>query len=209
MKKVYLAGLAAMLVLGSCGGSETSGDINADLTSSEGLKDVSLSFGEGGATTAQEYFSGLVAVVVGVDVKFNEVDELDEMDASEEKINATIDSTLARIAAGRAAINLYKDKSWSKRAEFHVLTEEWFSVVERITKDYLAPLAEPMSRADETWTEEESTLYDEYAVAWDDYLEVDTRWVEFQETYATANGFEIGEGIDQDAIMQEELSGVE
>lgn len=208
MKKVYLAGLAAMLVLGSCGGSETSGDINADLTSSEGLKDVSLSFGDGGATTAQEYFSGLVAVVVGVDVKFNEVDELDEMDASEEQINATIDSTLARIAAGRAAINLYKDKSWAKRAEFHVLTEEWFSVIERITKDYLTPLAEPMSRADETWTEEETALYDEYAVAWDDYLEVDTRWVEFQETYARANGFEIGEGIDQDAIMQEELSGV-
>lgn len=206
MKKVYLAGLAAMLVLGSCGGSETAGDINADLTSSEGLQEASLSFGEGGANSGLEYFNGLLSAVIAVDIKFNEIEKLDEMDASLEQINATIDSTFSKINQGRAAINLYKNESWPKRAEFHTLTEEWFNVIERITKDYLVDLAEPMSRPDETWSDSEFEFYDEYVIAYDDYLEVDQRWVDFQEVYAAANNFEIGGTIDEEALMEEELS---
>jgi len=206
MKKVYLAGLAAMLVLGSCGGSETSGDINADLNTNAGVQEAAISFGDGGATTGLEYFNGLLSAVVAVDVKFNQIEKLDESDASLDQINAMIDSTLAKIDQGRAAINLYKDKSWPKRGEFHKLTEEWFNVIERITKDHLVVLAEPMSRPDDTWTDAEFDLYDEYAVAYDDYLEVDQRWVDFQEVYAAANNFEIGGTIDEEALMEEEMS---
>lgn len=205
MKKIYLAGLAAMLVLGSCGGSETSGDINADLNTNAGVQEAAISFGEGGATNGLEYFNGLLSAVVAVDVKFNEIEKLDDMDASVGKINATIDSTFAKIAQGRAAIDLYNDKSWPKRGEFHKLTEEWFNVIERITKDYLVALAEPMSRPDDTWTDAELELYDAYALAFDDYYEVDQRWVDFQEIYAAANNFEIGGTIDEEALIEEEL----
>lgn len=208
MKKIILAGIAATLMLGSCGDS-TSGDINADLTSADGIKDAAISFGEGGASTGMEYFNGLLSVVVDVDVKFNEIEKLDEMDAKLERINATIDSTLAKINQGRAAINLYKNESWPKRAEFHTLTEEWFTVIENLTKNYLTKLAEPMSRPDDTWSDEEYALYEEYAEALEAYYEVDDRWVEFQEVYASANNFEIGGAIDEEALLEEGLKASE
>ena len=97
MKKIYLAGLVALLGLASCGDSSNSDALTSQLTDAEGIKDAALSFGEGGATNGNEYFNGLVAAVVAVDVKFGEIERLDEMDVSEDKIKAGIDSTLKKI----------------------------------------------------------------------------------------------------------------
>jgi hypothetical protein len=205
MKKIYLAGLVALLGLASCGDSSNSDALNSQLTDSEGIKEAALSFGEGGATDGNEYFNGLVAAVVAVDVKFGEIDRLDEMDASEDKIKAGIDSTLKKIEEGRAAIELYKDKSWPKRAEFHTLTVEWFATIENIVKTNLTPLTAAMAKPAEEMTDAESDLYDAYIVALDTYLEVDNRWVEFQYEYAAANNFTIEGTIDEEALINEEL----
>lgn len=206
MKKIYLAGLVALLGLASCGDSSNSDALTGQLTDSEGIQEAALSFGEGGATDGNEYFNGLVAAVVAVDVKFGEIDRLDEMDSSEDKIKAGIDSTLKKIEEGRAAIELYKDKTWPKRAEFHTLTLEWFAAVENIVKTNVTPLVAAMAKPAEEMTDAESTQYDAYIAALETYYEVDGRWVAFQYDYAAANGFTIEGTIDEEAIMDEELA---
>src|SRR5690606_11814740 len=101
MKKVYLAGVAAMLVLGSCSGSEDSAEevVNSDalnerLTDANDILEASKSFGQGGATNGEEYFSGILSGVVEVDVKLREITKLDQIDASEKQINTVLDSAL-------------------------------------------------------------------------------------------------------------------
>jgi hypothetical protein len=206
MKKIYLAGLIALLGVASCGDESKSDALTSQLTDAEGIKDAVVSFSEGGATNGNEYFNGLVAAVVAVDVKFGEIKRLDDMDASEDRIKAGVDSTLKKIEEGRAAIELYKDKSWPKRAEFHTLTLEWFATIENIVKTNLTPLTAAMAKPAEEITDAESDLYDAYIEAFDAYLEVDSRWVAFQYDYAAANGFTIEGTIDEEAIMDEELA---
>ncbi len=64
-----------------------------------------------------------------------------------------------------------------------------------------------MSRADDTWTDEEYALYDAYADAYEnDYIDVDSRWVDFQYVYADANDFEISGTIDEESMVEEELA---
>lgn len=197
-----------MLLLGSCGESSSvdSDALNEMLTDSQDIQEAALSFGEGGATNGEEYFSGILAEVVEVDVKLREITQLDEMDATEEEINHVLDTTLSKIEAGRAAINLYTSESWPKRAEFHALTVEWFAAVEGLVNEFLYDLAEPMSRPDDTWSDEELAFYDEYLVGYEAYLEIDSRWVDFQYDYAAANGFTISGTIDEEAMVEEELS---
>jgi hypothetical protein len=101
------------------------------------------------------------------------------MDASEDKIKAGIDSTLKKIEEGRAAIELYKDKSWPKRAEFHTLTLEWFSTIENIVKSNVTPLVAAMAKPAEEMTDAESDLYDAYIESLETYYEVDGRWGSF------------------------------
>ena len=222
MKRVYLAGVAAtVLLLGSCGdrSSELSdalndidmSDILTEDAGTDDIHDAAAGFAEGLSGTGQEYFSGLLAEVIEVDVKFKEVERMDEMDAETDKINETLDATLEKIEEGRKAIALYEDKTWPKRAEFHTLTEEWFAAVEDLVNDHLYDLADPMSRPEDTWTDEEWTAYENYEEALMAYYEVDTRWVEFQYGYADANGFEIGGTIDEDAMVDDAIDadGVE
>ncbi|MFT5819704.1 MAG: hypothetical protein ACI8ZM_000929 [Crocinitomix sp.] len=222
MKRVYLAGVAAtVLLLGSCVDRSSDledalndidmSEILTDNADTEDIHTAAAGFAEGLSTTGQGYFSGLLAEVIEVDVKFKEVERMDDMDAEVEQINETLDATLDKIDEGRAAIALYEDKTWPKRAEFHTLTEEWFDTVEELVNDYLYDLADQMSRADEDWTDEEWTYYNDYLEALDLYYEVDQRWVEFQYTYAEANDFEIGGTIDEDAMVDDAISadGVE
>jgi hypothetical protein len=222
MKRVYLAGMAAtVFLLGSCVDRSSDpedvfnnidmSEILTDDADTDDIHDAAAGFAEGLSTTGQGYFSGLLAEVIEVDVKFKEVERMNDMDATEEKIDETLDATLEKIEEGRAAIALYEGKSWPKRAEFHTLTEEWFDAVEGLVNDYLYDLSEQMSRPDEDWTDEEWVAYDDYLEALEAYYEVDTRWVEFQYDYADANGFEIGGTIDEDAMVDDAIDadGVE
>lgn len=205
MKKIYLAGLVALLGLGSCGILSNSQESTEQSTESENISEAALSFGSGSATNGNEYFNGLVAAVVAVDVKFGELDRLDEMDASEKKIYSCIVSTLKKIDEGRAAIELYRDKSWPLRAEFHILTLEWFSTIENIVKRNIIPLTPVMSKPSKKMNKAESRQYDAYLAALEVYYEVDGRWVAFQYDFAAANDFTIEGTIDEDALINEEL----
>ncbi|NOQ72372.1 MAG: hypothetical protein GQ574_10250 [Crocinitomix sp.] len=222
MKRVYLVGVAAtVFLLGSCVDrssdlADALGDIDmseilTDDAGTDEIHDAAAGFAEGLSSTGQGYFSGLLAEVIEVDVKFKEVERMDDMDAEAEKIEETLDATLEKIDEARTAIDLYEDKTWPKRAEFHTLSVEWFDAVEDLVNDYLFDLTDQMSRPEEDWSDDEWTAYEDYLVALDSYYEVDQRWVEFQYVYAEANDFEIGGTIDEEAMVDEAISedGVE
>ncbi len=191
--------------MGSSGESLTNA-LDEALTESDDIEAAVASFSEGGARDGEEYFSGILAEVVEVDVKFREVEALDEIDASQEDIVRVLDTTIVMIADARKALDLYTGENWSKRAEFHELSLEWFASVETLINDYVYDLSEAMAKPDEEWTDEEIDLYNEYLVAYDDYLDVDSRWVDFQYVYAEANGFTISGTIDEEAMVEEQMS---
>lgn len=226
MKKIYLAGISAILIFASCNNQEADqealvGDgnsnnelvedpLNKQLTTTSNISEAFERFSEGGATNAAEYFTGIQSGVVEVDIKLREIVKLDEVDANKTQFYVVLDTILAKINRGRKAINLYTDKTWPLRAEFHAVTEEWYTAVEGLVTDFYRDLAEPMSRPDDTWSQEELDFYEEYIVAYDAYIDLDIRWVEFQYTYAKANGFEIQGSIDSDSMVEEGMvEGIE
>lgn len=205
MKKFLVAIPMAALFLASCGSNDTA--LEDALESIEDFNDATNSFADGNAKTGEEYFQGLLASVIAADVKYREMEELDKMDASEKEITGALDSCIVIMNDARKALNKYKSKDWPKRAEFHDLTLEWFDGLEGLIKNYMRPLAKAMSKPDEDWTDEEYDLYAEYEEAYDDFLEIDERWVAFQHEYAAANGFVLGTNtIDVDALVEEDMA---
>lgn len=209
MKKAYLFGLMLSILLFSCNSTQdkeaNTEALNEQLTSSTNIKEASKSFAQGGATNSEEYFSGLLSSVVEIDVKLREIVRLDETDAAVNKINAVLDTTLSKIEQGRKAIKLYQNEDWPKRAEFHEITEEWYTAVEGLINDHYRQLAEPMSRDMNTWTAEEMQAYEAYLDAFDLYLDIDNRWIDFQDVYAEANEFILEGTINEEAMLEEEL----
>lgn len=204
MKKVLVFLTLSAIVLSSC--ESTDNSLNKELDNNASIHNAANSFAEGNAKDAQEYFSGLLAEVIAVDIKYREMEELDIMNASEEEINASIDSCLILVNMGRKALKKYEDKTWAKRKDFHNITLEWFDGIEKMVKQYAKPLAGAMSLPDEEWTDENYELYDEWQDAYDEFLDLDARWVDYQHEFAKANGFSLAtETIDVDALVDEEL----
>jgi len=210
MKKILFMLPLALGLVSSCGNSEET-EVNNDalnevMESQDDFVEATISFEEGGATTGEEYFFGVQAEVVEIDVKLREIDDLDEMDASEEEFTTQLDTMLAMIDHCKKAMDLYAGKDWPQRQELHDLTIEWVDAVAMLINDHLRALAKPMSTPDDKWTKKENALYDKYLDAYDVYSEVDGRWVDFQYVYADANGFELSdEGIDMDALIEEDM----
>lgn len=216
MKKFLMVVPVAALFLASCGngGSNDVEDLGYDedaldqrLEDKEDFDNAANTFAHGGAKDGKEYFFGVLAEVIEVDVQIQKIRTLDEIDAPEADFNATLDSCLQFCANGRKSLELYKDRTWPKRKELHDLTLEWYDHIEGLVKDHLRALAEPMSRPDETWTEDELNAYGEYLDAREEYLEVDERWVNFQYEYVEANGFQLSdETIDVNALIEQDMA---
>ncbi|MBK6527137.1 MAG: hypothetical protein IPG07_17260 [Crocinitomicaceae bacterium] len=210
MKKLFLIlplGLGFVSSCGNSGETEVNNDaLNEVMESQDDFVEATISFEEGGATTGEEYFFGVQAEVVEIDVKLREIDDLDEMDATEEEFTTQLDTMLAMIEHCKKAMDLYAGKDWPKRQELHDLTIEWVDAVAMLVNDHLRGLAKPMSTPDDKWTKKENALYDKYLDAYEVYSEIDGRWVDFQYVYADANGFELSdEGIDMDALIEEDM----
>lgn len=104
MKKLFFVLPIASVMLVSCGESTANDALDGALTESGDIDAAVVSFADGGATDGEQYFSGVLAEVVEVDVKLREVKELDEMDATEEEIKITVNESLQLVTNGRMAI---------------------------------------------------------------------------------------------------------
>ena len=158
-----------------------------------------LEFARGEAVDGEKYFEGILAAVVLVDADLRNSIVLDDTGAGLDEIMANIKSCLVNIETARASLALYTTKTWPLRSEFHDLTLKWLKSVEGLMTDYLTELAEPMSRPDSTWSQAELDFYETYIVAYDEYLKVDSDWVDYQYVFAAENGFEISGTIDVDS----------
>lgn len=206
-KKLFIyPAVAAMLVACGSGTTVNNDALNTVMETNDDFQEATVSFEDGGATNGEEYFFGVQAEVVEIDVKFREVDVLDEEDAAPEEFYAIYDTMIVMIADCKKAMDLYNGKGWPKQKELQELTIEWVNGVQDLVDNYLRDLAVPMSIPDEEWSDKDMKLYEKYAEAYDKYLEVDGRWVDFQYEYAAANNFELSdETIDADALVEEDL----
>jgi hypothetical protein len=210
MKKLLFMlplGLGLVSSCGNSGDTEVNNDaLNEVMESQDDFVEATISFEEGGATTGEEYFFGVQAEVVEIDVKLREIDDLDEMDATEEEFTTQLDTMLVMIEHCKKAMDLYAGKDWPKRQELHDLTIEWVDAVAMLINDHLRGMTKVMSVSSDDLSKKELALYDKYNKAYEIYDEVDGRWIDMQYEYADANGFELSdEGIDMDALIEEDM----
>lgn len=207
MKKSFLLLPLGLAFMASCGNQPDNDALNQIMESQDDFQEATVSFEDGGATNGEEYFFGVQAEVVEIDLKLREVENLDEMDATVEEFNTHYDTMLVMVEDCKKAMDKYKGKGWPKQDELQALTIEWVDAVKGLVNDYLKKLAAPMSVPDDQWKDADFDLYDEYLLAYETYLEVDSRWVDFQYEFASANGFQLSdETIDMDALIEEDMA---
>jgi hypothetical protein len=206
MKKSFLLLPLGFAFLASCGNSTNNDALNQIMDDKDDFDAATVSFEDGGATNGEEYFFGVQAEVVEIDVKLREVENLDEQDATTEEFGTHFDTMLVMIDDCKKAMKQYEGKGWPKQDELQALTVEWVDAVKGLINDHLKPLAAPMSIPDDQWEDADFEKYDAYLVAYETYLEVDSRWVDFQYEFASANGFQLSdETIDMDALIEEDM----
>lgn len=164
---------------------------------------ASESFRQGRASDGQEFYAGLLAEIILVDVAYRTMEELDADDAPAEEIHAMIDKCLEYIHASKMAIASYDENRWPKQKTFNLLSFAWLEGIAGMLENYAKPLAEAMAKPDDDWTDEEYAIYESWQAAYDVFLEVDNNWVMFQHEYAEANGFTLNEEtINVDALIE-------
>jgi len=165
--------------------------------------EATASFRQGKASTGEEYFSGLLAEIILVDVAYRTIEELDQVDAPAEEIRKAIDLCLEYIHASKFAISVYDENRWPKQKTFNIISFAWLEGIGAMLENYAKPLAEAMSKPDDQWTDEQYSIYESWQSAYDVFLEVDANWVAFQHEYAKANDFTLSdETIDVDALIE-------
>lgn len=172
------------------------------LETQDDFEAASTSFHEGKAQTGEEFFAGLLAEIIIADVKYREMEEADNQDASEADITLLIDECLKAIEHLRQSLALYVPERWPRQQEFSDLSLEWVMGIEGMLNDFARPLAAAMAKPDEEWSDDEYALYEKWQAAYDVFLEVDARWVAFQHTFAEENDFTLSEEtIDVGAMV--------
>lgn len=186
MKTYFWVTILALSVLTvSCGGAEE--EVTDDNTDENVV-----------VFSAEDYYYEVLDGVLQVDEKLRYVQSLDEKDAGFDTIKAELDSMLIYVEEGRKTLDGYQSDHWPERDSLDALTEEWFGGVQFLVNEYFYKLAEPMSRPDDTWTEQDKFIYAAYEEAIYEFYDTDEKWVSFQEVYAAANGFEL---IDDDDVL--------
>jgi len=146
-------------------------------------------FRKGEANSGESYFTGVLGNVILIDYYFRKFTILDYEDAPEKEFKENITICLSNCKELKKALPKYDKKEWPLREEFETITNNWVDSIEYLVKTYITPLAEPFSRPDDTWTEEELELHDTYLTAYDNYIIIDENWVDFQYEFAKNNNF--------------------
>jgi hypothetical protein len=172
--------------------------VNAELQQYE---NDAAAFATGKANSGLAYFQGVLAGVILADVDMRKFETLDDQNGSVEDLVKAANSCLMHIAALRESLKFYSNAKWPLTAKFNELTIEWLDCLEQLVSDYYFKLAVPFSKEDSEMTDAEWDLYEEYVVALETYYAIDSKWVDYQYTFAEANGFVIGGLIEEDKLM--------
>ncbi|UKN00966.1 hypothetical protein K6119_14620 [Paracrocinitomix mangrovi] len=181
------------VLLTSCGASSEDDNSGEEKDSVK----VELSFEEGGAKTAEEFFKGINAQVEATDFWLNNVQEYDLQDVSEDSIISALDTLIINIDSGRNTLAKYENAEWEKQSEFYEITMNWYNTLSEITNDYYYKMAEPMSRPDNSWNAEEQAFYDEYVSAYNNFFEIDKQWLIMKDDFAAANIFKVSSEVPE------------
>ncbi|MDG1913848.1 MAG: hypothetical protein P8I55_04560 [Crocinitomix sp.] len=147
--------------------------LDQKLITEEDLVAAAASFGQGNATNAVRYYKGILAGLVHIDQLLASYVIMDEADAPVCAFIENIVQTLSIIKQTKESLKLYKSEDWILHNEMEGKTLDWLNSVEGLMDDYMVKLAEPLSRADETWSEDEYKFYDKYLEAYDKFLAID------------------------------------
>lgn len=157
----------------------------------------------GEVTNAQMYFEGVLGYVIQIDAYYMRFATLDEEDAKLVEFTKNVNQVRSLIFDVRKAMALYKGVNYSKKKEFDSKTNKWLKSIESLVEKYMVKLIEPMSRPDATWTAKELKFHDKkYLPALNKYFDIDQDWVDFQQVFAIANGFEISGEVNPDSILK-------
>lgn len=163
-------------------------------------------FANGEVYSGRGFFNGLLSENLDCDVKFHEVEALADEGATVEELHAAIDVCLDVCNNAMAAYKMNKKADWPLAQEYLDLSKDWTETVMWICEDYLYDMAEVWNTDWDAMTDEQLDLWDEYDLAMEEFWEVDWEWVDYQEVYAAANGFELSEdGIDVDDLVGEDM----
>ena len=188
MKRFLFIPMMFTLLMYSCGGVEESNETVED------EPNVELPYEQGGAEDPKAYFEGLAGHLNRVDEKLRYVRELDDLNASADSINTELDSILTLTAEDKKIVMMYDDKDWPEKDSLQKLTMSWYDAVEMLVNDHFVNLAEPMSRPDESWTEEDKELYHQFEAAYFDiFFVTDQNWIGFQDVFTEANNLKFNE----------------
>jgi hypothetical protein len=206
MKKVLLSFILGFVFSGSGFSQPDDKGLDGYAEDKEDYRVAMLSFHQGKATNAEEYFFGILAQVIWIDVKYNAVEYLDSANVSPTQFKLHFDFMNSMIEDCKRAMKTYEGRGWVKQKELQDLTVEWLDAMMLLVNDYMRPLAEAMSLPKTSWTTIHLALYEKFLLAREDYFDVDNRWVDFQYVYAAANGFDLSdETIDLDPLIQEDI----
>ena len=159
------------------------------------------SFSKGEAEDAQQYYLGILSEIVLIDGYLQQFVQLDKVDAPIAQFQQTIRSCESGIERTKKSLKLYKKNKWALREKMERRTLNWVNSVQSLIDRYIVDLDEPFSREDSTWVEADYSLYKKYVYAYEDYLDIDQQWVDFQYEFAKANNFSIKGEIDPADIV--------
>lgn len=165
--------------------------LDRDLYTKEDLIAASASFEEGNADTPSRYYSGILAGMVHVDEFLNTFMLFDDENAPTYRFRENIAECLSIINQTRNSLNQYKFHKWALQKKMYGKTLDWLKAVEGLMTDYMIKLADPLSRSDSTWVEEEFKFYDRYLKEYEKFFKIDDDWVAFQYVFAEENDFDV------------------
>lgn len=206
MKKIFFLLVPGLLFSVSVFGQRNNDALDGSANDKEAYRNATMDFYHGKARTGEEYFFGILAAVVWIEVKWNGMEHLDSIDAKPEVFETHYDVMISMIEDCRMGMKQYEGRGWAKQKELQDLTVEWLNAMKVLVNDHLRPLAQAMSIKDKKWTDADHAAYDNYLEALEIYYEVDNRWVDFQYVYAKANRFELSDQtIDLTPLMEEDI----
>lgn len=166
---------------------------------------VQIEFDKGEASSARNFFEGLVNLIVQVDYQYRRFEYLDSIQTTPLKsFKKTSKTVLANIKYARKIFKKYSEPRWELQEKFLNLSFQWLDQIEYLTTVHLNPLLKKLTVPDDQWTKADIKKWENYSSDYETYYNVDAEWVEFQYIFADANHFELSGTINEEEMIRTE-----